>query len=161
LCAQCVYFFHQGPDFGFGGGRGAGAEVVRGGIVGLQEFELDGRRVLWACGNDCGSVWEFDAPETGGGLGKFQFDVIASGRIGAFACDLGDDFALGLLVGEEEKLAGRERGGKTNDSAVWEDERGGGGLFEEFALAGVFFGTRAGGDYWRFVDDGTTGMRRT
>jgi hypothetical protein len=160
LGAQSLYFFDQSLDFGFGRGLDGLTDVVRGGFGGLQEFEFDRGGLLRACRKGCRILWEFNAPKTGGGLCKLQLDVITSGGVGALASDLSDDFALGLPVGEEEELTGCKRGGETDDAAVWKDEGSGSGFLEEFTLAGIFFGARAGGYYWRFVSDGTSGTRR-
>ena len=157
MSSQGFDFFDQFINFvGAGSGR-AGAGIVGGGFGGLHElgdFGVGriGRGRLWRFG-------ELDAPEGGTGLGEFQLDIAAGRAVNAFAGDLGDDFALGVPVGEKEKLAGNDGGGEANDCAVFKDEDGGGVFGKKFAVAGIVGRARTGDNDARFVRDGV-GMRR-
>lgn len=155
--AEGFDFFNQFINFvGAGSGRGR-ARIVGGGFGGLHElgdFRV-GRIGRWRLRR----FGKFDAPEVGRGLAEFQFDIAAGRAVNAFASDLGDDFALGVLVGEKKKLAGNNGGGEADDSAVFKDEDRGGVFGKKFAVAGIVGRARPSDNDARFVRDGV-GMGR-
>jgi len=157
LFAQSFYFLHQGGDF-VGGGSRRVRSVIVGGLGGLEERGCGRLRQVRRSG--CKSFRKCRAPEVGGRFGEFELDVITRSGIVAPARDLGDDFALGLLIGEEEKLTALDGNGKANHAAVGKNQRGGSGFGEEFALAGVLSGARTGGHDRCFVSDGSAVERR-
>lgn len=157
MSSQGFDFFDQFIDFvGAGSGRG-GAGIVGGGLGGLHEFGYFGVGRIGRGG--LRRFGKFDAPEVGRGLGEFKFDVAASRAVNAFAGDLGDDFALGVLIGEKKKLARNDGGGETNDCAVFKNEDGVGVFGKKFAVAGIVGRARPSDNDARFVRDGV-GMRR-
>jgi len=169
LGAEGFDFLHKGVHFFGGRGGGVGAEVVGGVFGGLEEFGGSGSERgfgdlrLSRAGSGIGlrrSLRKRDAPEVGGGFGELEFDVKAGGWIVAAAGDLSNDFAAGLRIGEEEKLARSSCGGETNDAAIRKDQRGRGVFFEEFALAGIV-GASASGEHGGFVGNGAAAERGT
>jgi hypothetical protein len=157
LSSQGFDFFDQFINF-IGAGSGCWrAGIVGGGLGGLHEFGDFGMGRIGRGG--LRRFGKFDAPEGGTGLGEFKFDVAASRAVNAFAGDLGDDFALGVLVGEKEKLAGNDGGGEADDSAVFKNEDRGGVFRKKFAVAGIVGRARPSDNDARFMRDGV-GMRR-
>jgi len=149
----------------FESGRGGlGANVIGGGFRGGDKF-LGG---FGRCGNggnfrksgDAGSAWrrrlgrKLYTPKVGHVFCKIELDVTIHRAEGAFAENLADNFALGLLVGEEHELAKSDGGGQSNDGAVFENKHGGCFFGEEIALAGNVGRTRASGDDRNFEGDG-------
>lgn len=152
LCAKRGHFPNQILDFGGSGRRGA-SRVAGCRFRGLQKFS---HRVLEVGGKDGRTRGEINAPKIRSGLRELNFDVKARAWIVALARDLSDDFSIRSRVAEKEELAGPNSDRKANDAAVREHERGGSGLFEEFALAGIARGACASSSYWHFVSDGAS-----
>ena len=67
---------------------------------------------------------ETHTPETDGRLSEFKFNISGHAAIVLRFNNLTDDFLLGLVIGEEDELAGREGGSKTDDRAVDEYQNG-------------------------------------
>jgi hypothetical protein len=146
------------------GREGLGANVIRGGFRGGDKF----LRGFGRCGNGrnfrksggAGSACrrrlgrKLHTPEVGHVFGEIEFDVAIHRAECAFAKNLADNFALGLLVGEENELAKSDGGGQTNDGAVFENKHSGCFFGEEIALAGNVGRTSASGDDGDFESDG-------
>jgi hypothetical protein len=151
-------------DFFESGRNGLGANVIGGGFRGgdkfLSGFDCGGNLGNFGKCGGAGSAYrrrlgrKLDTPEVGHVFCKIELDVTIHQTEGAFAENLANNFALGLLVGEENELAKSDGGGQTNDGAVFENKHSGCFFGEEIALAGNVGRTSASGDDGDFESDG-------
>jgi hypothetical protein len=163
LTAEGFNFLPKMIDFFESGSGGLGADVIGGGFRRGDKFLCgfgwggnwrdfgQSRGVGSACGGRLGR--KFHTPEVGHIFREIQFDVAVHRAEGAFAENLADNFAFGLLIGEENQLAKSDSGGQANDGSVFEDQHGGCFFGEEIALAGNVGRTSASGDDGDFESD--------